>query len=225
MTDKIKAIDDFENLCFCCLEKDKSGLKTYYLYRSEYGSSFDNNYTYLQICDDCKPKDIELWFNESPEMNDYCADYKYEENIIDLIDTFPLQGQELFWNRCASGACSYTMESQHWIDDKLGILPDEIYENEYSMYSPRQIKAYEERFPTCEHPVNAMFDDDSKGCYCPFGASGNYNQEISPNVSDECFGCEKYKIRETPIKEMSYDTYKKYEIYIQGKEFADLFEK
>lgn len=218
-----KAIENYENICFCCL-KEKP-IETYYIYRNEYGSSFDNNHTQLQICNDCKPEGINEWFEEKPEMiDDYCADYKLEDKIIEFVDTFPIEGQELFWNRCASGACADCMDSQDWIDDKLGILPDKVYEEEYGMYSPRQIKAYHERFPTCEHPVNAFFNDKSKASYCPFGASGKYNQETDVNISSECFGCEKYKLRESQIKEMDYEIYKKYKVYIQGREFKHLFE-
>ncbi|MGG3890215.1 hypothetical protein [Metabacillus fastidiosus] len=223
MTKKVLAIVDYENICFKCLEK-KEKIETFSIYRNSYGSSFDNNHTELNICNECKPVDLEKWFDEEPEKIEYYTKYKYEKNIIEFVDTFPLEGQELFWNRCASGACADVMNSQDWIDDKLGILPDEVYEEEYNMYSPRQIKAYEERFPTCEHPVNAVFNDKSKGCYCPFGASGNYGQEADINISEECYGCQKYKKRETKIKEMSHDTYKKYEVYIQGKEFEHLFE-
>lgn len=224
MTDKIRAIDDYEHVCFKCLN-EKQNLESYHLYRSEYGSSFDNNYTYLQLCDDCKPEGIKEWFDETPEIIDgYCANYELESKITEFIDTLPLQGQELFWNRCAYGACADTMDSQDWIDDKLGILPDEVYEEEYSMYSPRQIKAYQERFPTCEHPVNAAFNDGSIGCYCPFGASGKKDQKVDYNISSECFGCERYKQREAPRKDMDYSTYKKYELYIRGKEVSHLFE-
>lgn len=223
MVNRVEAIENYENICFCCL-KEKSNLEKFSLYRSEYGSSFDNNYTYLQLCEECKPNGIDEWFNEAPEMiNGYCANYKYEKKIIDFVNTLPLQGQELFWNRCAYGADAYTMESQDWIDDRLGILPDEVYED-YGMYSPRQIKAYEERFPTCEYPVNVMFNDKSKGCYCPFGASGDYNQHTGNKISAECFSCTRYKLRESSIKEMDNDTYKKYELYIRGKEFTHLFE-
>lgn len=222
--DKIKAIESYENICFCCL-KEKT-IETFNLYRNEYGSSFDNNHTQLQLCSECKPDGLEEWFNESPEMNDgYCADYKLEGKIINFINTLPLQGQELFWCRCSSGANATYMSSQDWIDDKLCILPDEVYEEEYGMYSPRQKNAYKERFPTCEHPVNAVFDDQSKGCYCPFGARGEYGQEAEGwNISTECFNCNHYKVREIPIKEMTYDTYKKYELYIQGMQYKDLFE-
>lgn len=224
---KIKPIEKYDKICFKCL-KEKDELKKYYLNRYEYGSKFDNMVTYLQICNECSPEGIEEWFNEKPEMKHDCyAVYKYEQNIIDFIDTLPIQGQELFWNRCASGAIAYYMDSQDWIDMKLGILPDEKYEA-YYMISPRQIKAYEERFTTCEYPVNVVYSDDSKGCWCPFGASGEYGQQISPNISDECYGCEHYKKRETPIKEMDWNTYGKYEKYIRAKiyieKYKDLFE-
>jgi hypothetical protein len=221
MTEKVLAIEDYENICFKCLEKKK--VEKYHIYRNSYGSSFDNQHTMLQICEECKPEGIKQWFDEEPVMDEYYAKYTYETNIIDFVNTLPLEGQELFWNRCNGGACAYQMDSQDWIDDKLGILPDEIYE-EYSMYSPRQIKAYKERFPVCEYPVNAKFDDDSFGCYCPFGASGNKDQKVDGNISDECYGCEKFKERKSPIKEMDYDTYKKYEVYIQGQEYKHLFE-
>lgn len=224
MSNKVKFIENYENICFKCLE-EKPHIKEYSLHRSEYSSSFDNYYTYLQLCDDCKPEGIEEWFDETPEMIDgYCADYKHEGKIIDFIDTFPLEGQELFWNRVAYGACADTMDSQDWIDDKLGILPDEVYEEEYDMYSPRQIKAYEENFPTCEHPINIIYDDDSKGCKCPFGSFGKYNQELDGNIWDSCFECENYKKRETPIKEMTEDLYDKHEMYMRGKQFNHLFE-
>jgi hypothetical protein len=224
---KIKPIENYDDLCFKCL-KQKSNLKKYSLYRSDYGSRFDNNYTFLQICDECEPKDIEMWFDETPEIVDgYCAKYKYEKNIIEFINTLPIEGQELFWNRCAYGACADNMNSQDWIDMKLGILPDEVYE-EYGMYSPREIKAYKERFSTCEHPVNVIYNDGSKGCWCPFGAHGEYGQKIDANISDECYNCKHYKKRETPIKEMDQNTYKKYERYINAKihieKYKDLFE-
>lgn len=216
-----EAIENYENICFCCL-KEKTNLNTYSISGRGYGSSFDNEDTYLQICDNCKPEGINKWFDENPELIDgYCEDYKHEKDIIDFVDTFPIEGQELFKNRVAYK--TYTMESQDWIDMKLGILPDEKYE-EYCMYSPRQINAYKERFPICEHPVNAIFNDNSKASYCPFGASGKYGQETDQNISKECFNCKHYKVRENPLKEMEYKTYKKYELYIKGMQYKDLFE-
>lgn len=223
MTNKIQAVTYRENLCFKCL-KEGTQIKKYNLHRSEFGSKFDNYYTHLQLCNNCLPEGIDEWFNEIPETDGYCAIYKYEDKIIEFANSLPLQGQELFWNGVAYGACAYTMDSQDWIDDKLGILPDEVYEEKYFMYSPRQIRAYEERFPTCEYPVNIIYDDNSKGCWCPFGAYGEYGQKISSNINDECFYCEIYKKRETPIKEMSSEMFKQYQMYMKGKQYKDLFE-
>lgn len=221
---KVEAIENHENICFCCL-KDIKSVKRYSIYRSEYGSSFDNFYTYLQLCSGCTPEDIDLWFDEEPEMIEgYYAYYKYEGKIKELVNTFPLEGQELFWNRVAYGANAYNMSPQDWIDDKLGILPDEIYEEEYDMYSPRQIKAYKERFTTCEHPINVVYSDDSKGCWCPFGANGEYGQKTGYNISNTCYNCPHYKVRETPIKEMDDKTYNKYKYYIIGKQYEHLFQ-
>lgn len=88
-------------------------------------------------------------------IDGYCAKYKYEQNIIDFVNTFPIEGQELFWNRCAG-------------------------------------------------------------------------QKVSPNISDECYGCEHYKKRETLIKEMDRNVYEKYKKYIIAKlhieKYKDLFD-
>ena len=220
-----KAIDNHENICFKCLQEKP--IKTYHLYRSDYGSSFDNNYTHLQICNNCSPDKIESWFNEEPEIIDgYCANYELEKDILEFVNLLPLEGQELFWNRCAYGACAYIMDSQDWIDKKLGILPDEKYE-EYGFYSPRQIEAYKERFPNCEYSTNEIYNDSSKGCWCPFGANGEYGQIADAhNISDECYECKYYKPRETEIKDIKHEDFEDYMAYIRSNiNFAKWEEK
>lgn len=194
---KVKAIEDIKGLCFKCLEK--KNVSIYSLYRSDYGSSFDNLYTHLQICDDCKPKDIDIWFNEEPTYKDYYTDYKYEDNIIDFVKTFPLEGQELFWNKCAYGASAHTMDSQDWIDMELGILPDEKYK-EYCMHSPSEIKAYEERFPNCKQVNIKIYSDGSKGSYCFRSAFGDEEGNCGCNTSDKCYLCDYYEERVGEIK-------------------------
>lgn len=218
----VKAIMDYKNVCMKCLNKKDTLIKTE-MYGRGYGSDFDNFNSTLCLCSDCYIPDLELWFDEEPEKKDYIQEYKYENNIHDFIKSLPLEGRELFENTMGSGCHGMYMEQQDWIDLELGILPDEKYE-EYGMYSPSTVKAYEERFPTCENPVNITYSDNSKGCWCPFGASGSYGQTVGLNVSDECKDCEYYKKRETPIKEMSNNTYKKYEQYIKGKRYNHLFE-
>ena len=196
MSNDHKAIEDFKDICFKCLEKKIT--TKYSLYRSNYGSSFDNNYTYMQICDECKPKDIKKWFDEEPELIDgWCEDYKYEDNIIEFVETFPVEGQELFWNRCAYGALVYNMKSQDWIDMQLGVLPDETYED-YGMYSPRQKKAYEERFPVCKNTYIREHKDGSKGSTCRLHDCtwGDEFGNIGLNPSTECYQCKDFVKRE-----------------------------
>lgn len=133
-----------------------------------------------------------------------------------------LEGQELFFNRDSNG--NPCMNSQDWIDIQLGVLPNKKYKQYYSPDEISELTAYEIRFPVCEHPVNVVFNDNSKGSYCPFGAYGEYNQQI--NISyycDNCFRCTYYKLRKTPIKKMDEDTYKKYKVYVKGKQHTHLF--
>ena len=76
----------------------------------------------------------------------------------------------------------------------------------------------------CQYPVHIKYSETSIGCACPFGAFGEYGQKADINVSEECFKCALYKVRETPIKEMDRVTYKKYEQYMQGQVHKELFE-
>ncbi len=208
-----------KRLCYKCdtLKDSEDEINYYGIWRSRgYGSIFDNDSFTIQICNKCTRPEYKIWFDENPVVEEgYVEFYEHEENIWNLIKSFVVENQEYVLND--------HMDRSDWIAMENGTLPDEAYE-EYGMYSPRQIRAYEERFPTCEHPVNAAFNDNSVGCYCPFGASGNKDQEVDGNISSECFGCTKYKFRESPRKEMSYETYQKYELYIRGKEVSHLFE-
>lgn len=215
------AIKNKNTTCMKCLGEFEK-LNRYSIYGRGYGSSFDNVSTTLQVCNDCDLPELQDWFDEQLEMDDYCENYTYEDKIKEFVDSLPLEGNELFYNTFHSSS-GWSMDAQDWIDIKLGIAPDELYE-EYGMYSPSQRKAYKERFPTCENPVNVTYNDGSKGCWCPFGASGKYGQEDSVNISKECNGCTLYKLRETPIKEMNRNTYKKYEEYMRGMRHKHLFE-
>lgn len=206
-----KAIVDHENLCFKCLQK-QDNINKYSIHRSEYGSSFDNYYTYLQLCDECKKEIKEGWFNEEPKMIDkYCADYKFEKDILNYIDTLPLEGQELFWATCAYGACVPYIKGQDYIDYELDILPEWKYEK-YYMYVPYRLKIAKERFELCSEPVNVIYSDGSKGCWCLFGGSGEYGQKIRDKYDRpyECYNCDQFHKRYLKIKEMTNEEYKKY---------------
>lgn len=211
---KIKAITNYKGMCFKCLSKNKS-VDTFSIYGRGYGSSFDNENTKLQLCKDCQPQGISDWFNEEVDLLDeYCEDYKYEDNIFEFIKTLPLEGQELFNNTCSQDG--YNMDAQDYIDMKLGILPDKKYKK-YGMYSPSERKAYEERFPTCEYPTNEVFSDGSVGCWCPFKASGKKNQVADYNISAECCYCKYYKLRTTSIKTIDSKDFDDYTLYIKSK--------
>ena len=188
---KIKAIKYNERICFKCL-KESDNIHKYSIGYRGYGSDFDNFNTIIQLCDDCDCKELDKWCNENPEINGYYEDYKYEKNISDLVDTFPIQGRELFENQCSNGAHAYNIESQDWIDIELKIAPDEIYK-QYGMYSPSERNAYEERFPTCENVYLKTYKDGSGHCKCNYGAYGEKDGSCSLNISNECFYCKHYK--------------------------------
>ncbi|WP_143318739.1 hypothetical protein [Clostridium sp. HBUAS56010] len=198
----VTAIKDTNGICFKCLKKhNQENVHKIHIPSAGYGSYFDNLSTELQLCDSCYAEtDSEWWeFESVPYCNDGGRLFKYDDEIRDYLKLLLLPGQELVWNRFAYGACAnYNMDGQDWIDFKLGELPHKKCK-EYGFYSPDEIKAYQELFTTCQYPMNEIHNDGSIGCYCPYGASGKKDQQVSGNISSHCYGCKKYKKRETPI--------------------------
>ena len=78
MENKIKPVKYTKHLCFKCLKEHKH-INNYSIYGRGYGSSFDNENTILQLCDECDNKDLNDWFNEEPTYGEYWEDYKYEK--------------------------------------------------------------------------------------------------------------------------------------------------
>lgn len=209
----IVALED-TTICMKCLKKKAT--HTYTIYGRGYGSSFDMSDTKFQCCDDCDSPEYEEWFNETEVMDDYIETYQHEENIWDLVKSLPLEGRELFENRFDSDG--YHMEAQDWIDYQLDELPHDKCK-EYHMYSPKDIESYNSKYPTCEHVVNVVWDDDSKGSRCPFGAYGEYGQTVDDcgNLCGQCTCCNYYKKREYPIKDIKGGDLEDWKNYMKSK--------
>lgn len=136
--DRVEYVEYKENLCFKCLQ-EKDDIQTYELSGRGYGSEYQNEHTKLQLCEECigsikKHEELKKWFYEKPEYDDDgCGEnYKYENEIADYIKTLPIQGQEIFENQILVGAPGYLIDSQDWIDRKLGLIAEdetEINEN------------------------------------------------------------------------------------------------
>jgi hypothetical protein len=109
-----------------------------------------------------------------------------------FINTFSLEGQEKIIN---SGSNTY-LPTDIWLRKARGELTDEEYE-EYGMYSPRQRKAYQERFPVCANVHIVAYEDGSRGSRCHQRAHGDGDGTASEyNISAECFECRVFKKRE-----------------------------
>ncbi|MGG1650528.1 hypothetical protein ABHN03_25305 [Paenibacillus sp. NRS-1775] len=114
-----------------------------------------------------------------------------DDCLYNFVDTFTTEGQEKIHN---SGS-NMRLPTNIWIREAKGELTDEEYE-EYSMHSPRQIKAYQERFPVCDKVVIYEHRDKSKGSYClKFAFGDSEGQADECNFSGECFGCELFEKR------------------------------
>ena len=199
--DRPKAIENPDNICFKCLnETPKMSLHNIEIPELGYGSGFDGWSTEIHLCDECIKETNPEWWKLEIIAEDYCEEYKYEDEIFGYIKTLPLESQELFYNRFIDGWNSgYRMESQDWIDYELDLLPHEKCK-EYGMYSPEERKAYQDRFPMCDKVKIVVYDDSSKGSRCPFGAFGNKDGTADGHqTQDECYKCTNFKIREGEI--------------------------
>lgn len=191
MCNKIKPIGYSNKVCFKCLKESDNITKHILCYRG-YGSDFDNFNSILQVCEECNFEDLSTWFDEIPQIDEgYYENYKYEDKIWNFVYSLPIQGRELFENQCADGAGSFHMDSQDWLDVELKIAPDSLYKK-YGMYSPSEMKAYEDRFPTCENVYLKTYSDGSSCSMCRYGAHGNSDGSCDCNISTECYTCTKY---------------------------------
>lgn len=186
-----------QDMCMCCLKEKAT--HDYHIYNRGYGSEFDDVCTYWQCCDKCHKDEYDLWANEYcvNEDEDYYETYQYEEDILNLIHSLPLESQELFFNRFSNDSF---MDAQDWIDYKLDELPHEKCK-EYHLYSPQEKTAYKERFPNCDKVYKKVWSDGSSGCHCLNGASGKADGTCDEyNISHHCYMCTLYKPRENKMK-------------------------
>ena len=222
---KNKAVQNPENTCFNCLKE--TVVHKINIPALGWGSQFDNFSTRIQLCDDCYSVTNPDWWklNVIKGKTDLEGEhYEYEDEILNFVNQMPLAGQELFYNRCATGADADNMEAQDWIDYRLGILPHEKCK-EYGLYSPQEIQAYEERFTKCQHVVNRVFSDVSIGSWCPFGAYGEFEQRTGVNICGECYTCKYFEERKTPIKWISNADWEDFKIYYIAKLKEKEFER
>jgi hypothetical protein len=221
---KVLAIQNHVGLCWKCLQSlDQSQIHNIIIPEMGYGSSFDGEGTKLQLCDECYQESIkdnnELWsMEEIKDIGDdgiqYGEEYKYEKEMLEYIETLPLQGKQFVWNEFNHGFnADCKMEAQDWIDYELNLLPHDKC-NEYGYYSPDEKQAYKERFPTCQFPVNRIYNEDSKGCWCPFGAYGEYGQTCRQTCT-VCYQCPYYMERTTPIQDITDDEYEGYVVDVK----------
>ena len=223
---KVIPIKKVGHICMKCLTETDS-LHKIIIPEMGYGSSFDGEGTEIHLCEKCyEDSSPNIWSMEV-KKDDYMEEYEHEKEMLDCIENLPLESKELVWNHLSYGFDSDHWENrQDWIDYRLDELSYDKCQ-EYNVYSPQEIKAYEERFPKCEYPINVVYDDKSKGCHCPLKPCtfGVYGQITSMNYSTGCYKCEYYKERKTTIREIKGEDEEDYKLYMISKINEDKLNK
>lgn len=216
--------------CMNCLKEfNENELHIIKINELGYGSAFDGLNTQIILCNNCFEKsnqnysDIwtlnvkKQWASECTYYKDVKKDfiineeYEHESEILIYINSLPIQSQELIWNTFATGyLADYKMKPQDWIDYELNELPFEKCQ-EYALISPEEIKAYNEKFSTCEWVVNVEYSDGSNMSTCPYHAYGDKDQIPIKRYCPECYICENYKKRENEIKTIPYENRRNFE--------------
>ena len=143
--DNNKAIQNPENTCFNCLKE--TVVHKINIPALGWGNQFDNFSTRIHLCDNCyKSTNPDWWkLNIIKGKTNWDGEYyEYENEILQFIEQMPLAGQELFYNRYATGEfASFHMEAQDWIDYQLGMLPYEKYKEYVFTYFKKKNKESE----------------------------------------------------------------------------------
>jgi len=225
MTNNIANIDSFnkhlaiqypENTCFNCLQ-DKQVHKIH-IPALGHGSKFSNFSSRVNLCDTCKQlTNLEWWKLQIVEdnMHDkncwYSLRYKYEKEILDFVNSMPIEGRELFYARFGNGANADHMSGQDWIDCVLGILSHEKCKL-YGCFSPDEIKSYEKRFPICDKVKKVIYEgeDENKNYILlklryPFGVDDT-------RTHSQCYECKLFVERNGDVEIMDKEDYKIYEL-------------
>ena len=227
--ERILAIKNFPGLCWKCLKKHEK-INIIQFEELGYGSGFDGFATEIHLCEDCykesggilNPRIIE---EDDERGNIGYIHYENEDKIFEYFSNLPLVSQQFVYNEFDKGFDARTMEPQDWLDYQQGILPYEKAK-EYGLYAHEEVNAYRERFPICQHPVNKLYNDGSKGCWCPFGAHGEYGQKDSEyNISAECYKCQYFKERTSPIKDVHDKDWEDYKLFVKYNENKEDLEK
>lgn len=86
-------------------------------------------------------------------------------------------------------------DSIDFINSELIAMGFEEWQNQ-ELSKIEVIEAYQQRFPTCEHPKLKTYDDGSQLCICPRGAIGELDQTPSKLPWEECLNCPIYQKKE-----------------------------
>lgn len=219
----MKAKSDIKGLCWKCL-KVFDEVTIIKIEQLGYGSCFDGWSTEIHLCEDClKDSNKEIW-NMDVVVDGYCEEYKHEEAMIKYINSLPLVSKQFVFNEFDTGWDARVMNPQDWIDYEEGVL-SHLKCKEYGLYSFEEIDAYKTRFPKCEYPVNRVYKDGSVGCWCPFGATGDVNQETSINISSDCYKCPYFKKRVSILRDIANEDWKDYKLYVMSTVKKEELEK
>ena len=212
-SNKHLAIQYPENTCFNCLQEKQ--VRKIHIPTLGHGSKFTNFSTRINLCKQCEQlTNPEWWKLQIVEDNIqdkdcwYSLRYKYEKEILDFVNSIPIEGKELFYARYGNGANADLMSGQDWIDYVLDILPHEKCKL-YGCFSPDEIKSYDERFPICDKVKKVIYENKNYIVLkfrCPFGVDDT-------QTYSQCYECKLFVERNGEIEIIDKEDFEFYELH------------
>lgn len=123
MTSRAIESDKIGHTCMKCGKEFDVPFFIFKIGEMGYGSMFDSLETEIHLCEDCFEATPNIWSGDIVKSGDF-EKMKDEEDILEFIESFPMNTQELFFNTL-NKRNFFLMQAQDWIDWQEGRLSKE----------------------------------------------------------------------------------------------------
>ena len=147
------------------------------------------------------PIDMQLDVIYDRDFDETFFEYEHEREMYDYINSLPIEGQELVYNRLGEDrgkSCKH--DPQEWIDYHLGELSYELCKKNHWVFKG-EFESYQNHYEKCGHVKNVIWNKGGKDSQCFINplVKGEFGGGCS-KVGTGCYDCEYFKERDKEIE-------------------------